>query len=118
MAAQAPKQATVFSIRVGPKQPKRTLYVVGCCYPPNSGLPLPPIGTRVRLVDQGFKPPVVDPKGDHVVIAPGALVRLDKGPHTQGWPNSEVGLRAVRETAARIPDAEVIRVRDWRGGPM
>jgi hypothetical protein len=108
---------TVYSIRVGPKLPRGTLYVVGTHYPSKEGLPLPPIGTRVRVPGL-FKRAVPDETGDCVVLAPGALVRLGPGPRTFGWPNSETGLAAARETASRIPGAKVIRVRDWRGGPM
>lgn len=108
---------SVYSIRVGPKLQRGTLYVVGTRYPPKTGLPLPPIGTRVRAPDLG-KRAVPDETGDYVVLAPGALVRLGPGPRTFGWPDSETGLRAARETASRIPGAKVIRVRDWRGGPM
>lgn len=107
---------SVYSIRVGPKLPRGTLYVVGTRYPTKAGLPLPPIGTRVRMGLHDLAVP--DAEGDHVVLAPGALVHLGPGPRTFGWPNSETGLRAARETASRIPGAKVIRVRDWRGGPM
>lgn len=110
---RAPKPSFAYGIRVGPKQPGRTTYVVGFSYPPVTRLRKESIGTRIdyRAFDRSSDSPPLPA----VVIASGCVALLGKGPRVFGWPDTPSGKDSAQETARRIVGAVVIRVRNHQG---
>lgn len=101
--------AEVYALRVGPKKPGETQYVLGFVYPPK---PLKkPIGA---VVDWNTGQAATRA----IVVAPQALALVGCGPRVFGWPFSDVGLAAARALGERIDGSTVIRVKDWRGSVM
>jgi hypothetical protein len=104
-----------YGIRVGPKQPGRTLYVIGFSYPPVTRLRKEPIGSHIDY--RPFDKPADAPAVKAIVIASGCVAILGRGPAVFGWTDTPSGKDAAQETARRIVGAVVIRVRNHRG-PM
>lgn len=110
---RAPKPSFAYGIRVGPKQPGRTTYVVGFSYPPCTRPRKEPIGTRIDY--RAFDRPSDAAPLPAVVIATGCVAMLGSGPRVFGWPDTPSGKDSAQETARRIVGAVVIRVRNHQG---